>query len=251
MSDTDHKPTDGDNASNDSSFGLEPKAKITRESLSAQMSGEPDLCPNCSKPLPDKNSLVCLECGYDIKTNQKVRTRLGTVEVEETGEFCREGRIPWQALSAAGALSILLSMVMAWGRTPEGASSALMSLQVLVYAMVHCGLGVVAIITTAMLMQQRVGRIEVGVGWMVLAVGLFFLAIETGHLLGAGAAAEWIVGRALGVVLYASVLWFGLRVVRDVLLLIAGMQFVFWLILWAYMTLGSHAGVVSTAIRGL
>ncbi|MHC4975568.1 MAG: hypothetical protein ACYTF7_03060 [Planctomycetota bacterium] len=217
----------------------DPKPRINKEPITSGDPDERDLCPSCRAALPDKNTLVCLECGYDIKANKKVSTRLETVEIEEKTEFCREARVPWQALAGAGGFCVLVSMALAWGRTPEDGNSLLVALQVLVYALVHCGLGVVALITTAMLMQQRVGRIEFGVGWMACAVGIFFLAIEAGHMLGAGASAQWIVGRVLGVGLYAGVLWFGLRVVRDVLLLIAGMQFVFWLILWAYAGLHS------------
>ncbi|MFG0257943.1 MAG: hypothetical protein ACF8GE_08595 [Phycisphaerales bacterium JB043] len=217
----------------------EPKPKITRESLTEQSSDEPDLCPNCAKPLPDRDTLVCLECGYDIKTNKKVSTRLGQVEIEEPSEFCQAWKVPWQGLVGGGALLVLVSMVLAWIRTPQGVNNLLVTLQVLVYSIVHCGLGVVAIITTAMLMQQRVGRIEYGVGWMACAVGLFFLSIEFGHMLGAGDTAQWIVGRMLGGALFVGVLWFGLRVVREVLLLIVGTQFLFWLILWAYAALHS------------
>lgn len=40
-----------------------------------------DVCPNCGAVLPDGHSLLCLRCGFDLKTNQVVTTRTGVVEV--------------------------------------------------------------------------------------------------------------------------------------------------------------------------
>jgi hypothetical protein len=211
----------------------EPRAKISKESL---MSLGADTCPTCGAELPNAKATVCLECGYDMKANKKVRTKVGVEEVDDEGDaaFCRAGRVPWKALLGLGTVLIVLAVGMAWGDPPENTRPFFYALKTLVYAVVHLGLGIGAVIATAMLLREKVGQIEYGVGWMSIAIGAFFVSIQLGQLLGAGLTAQWIVGATLGAALYLGVVWTAFRTSRDVVLMVAGLQFMFWLLLWIY-----------------
>ncbi|MFG0274600.1 MAG: hypothetical protein ACF8QF_06055, partial [Phycisphaerales bacterium] len=184
----------------------DPKAKITRQSLLDLGKDEPDRCPSCAAELPDKNATLCLQCGYDLKANKKLRTKVGAEEVEEApGDFSQAGVIPWQATLGLGMAAIVGAAALAF--TNSDASALRESLRVAVHALVHVGLGVVAAIVTALFLQQKFGKVEFAVGRMALAVGLFFLSLQVGVLLGGGPTAQWIVGAGLGAACYYLVVW--------------------------------------------
>ena len=251
-------PRDGDQARDDGGeeqiplgpSSREPQAKITRESLLASGRDEPDVCPSCSAPLPGRDAVVCLECGYDIKANRKVRTKVGVAEVEEDGvpgEFCRAGMFSWQALAIAGGLCIVAACVLAVMQAEAAPAMAL--LRVLVYSMVHVGLGVVSVIVAAVLMRERVGKVEYAVGWMSLAVGAFALMIYLAGMVDAPRVLQNTVGGAFGSGLYYLAVWRGFKTAPAVAGLIAGLQFCFWLLLQVYSSLAS-VGVADAAATG-
>jgi hypothetical protein len=46
---------------------------------------ELDVCPNCGASMRDANDVVCLRCGFDLKTMKQVATATGVVEVSKPG----------------------------------------------------------------------------------------------------------------------------------------------------------------------
>jgi hypothetical protein len=230
----------------------DPKPKISRQSLMDLGKDEPDVCPACKEPLPDKNATLCLACGFDLKANKRRRTKVGVEEVEEgPGDFSEAGVIPWQATLGAGLLAIVVAAVIAYTENDaESVRAALLaSLRVIVHGLVHVGLGVVAAIVAALFLQQKFGKVEYAVGRMTLGVGLFFLSMGVGTLLGGGPTAELIIGAGLGIALYYIVVWQMFSTTHQVVGIIAGLQFLFWLLLKVYAYLDA-VGATSAAANG-
>jgi hypothetical protein len=230
----------------------EPKAKISRQSLIDLGKDEPDRCPSCGAELPDRDATLCLQCGFDLKENRRLRTKVGVEEVEEApGDFSQPGVIPWQATLGAGLLAIVVAAVIAYTENDSESVRAAMlaSVRVLVHGLVHVGLGVVAAIVTALFLQQKFGKVEFAVGRMALAVGLFFLSIGVGTLLGGGPTAQWIIGVMLGVASYYLVIWRMFSTTHQVAGIVAGMQALFWFVLKVYAYLDA-AGVSASASSG-
>jgi len=214
----------------------DPKPKISRQSLIDLGKDEPDVCPSCGAELPDRDATLCLACGFDLKENKRRRTKVGVEEVEVgPGDFSEAGVIPWQATLGAGLLAIVIATVLAFTQTEAGALRE--ALRVAVHALVHVGLGVVSAIVTAIFLQQKFGKVEYAVGRMALAVGLFFLALQVGDLLGGGPTARWIIGAGLGAASYYLIVWRMFSTTHQVVGIIAGMQFFFWLLLEVYAAL--------------
>jgi hypothetical protein len=70
-----------------------------------------DVCPNCGANMSGAGELVCLRCGFDLKTMKKVTTRTGTVEVDDE-EVADEG-VAKAAISAPGKGDLWLPAGMA------------------------------------------------------------------------------------------------------------------------------------------
>jgi hypothetical protein len=47
------------------------------ESLPPRSVREYDICPNCGASMRESSTLVCMECGFDLKTMKVIRTRIG------------------------------------------------------------------------------------------------------------------------------------------------------------------------------
>lgn len=227
----------------------EEKPKISRQSLMDLGKDEPDVCPACGEELPDKDATLCLACGFDLKANKRRRTKVGVEEIEEgPGDFSEAGVIPWQATLGVGLLAIVIAAALAFTQTEAGALRE--SLRVAVHALVHVGLGVVSAIVTAIFLQQKFGKVEYAVGRMALAVGLFFLALQVGDMLGGGPTAQWIIGAALGAASYYLVVWRMFSTTHQVVGIIAGLQFFFWLLLEVYAVLDASGATSGAAANG-
>jgi len=42
-----------------------------------------DVCPNCGSPMPGADTLVCLRCGYDLKSMRVIEPELGEIEADD------------------------------------------------------------------------------------------------------------------------------------------------------------------------
>lgn len=225
----------------------EPQGKITKQSLLDLGKDEPDVCPSCGAVLPDRNAVLCLQCGFDLKENKRLRTKVAVEEIEEgPADFSVAGVIPWQATLGAGLAAILAASVIAYTENDaESVRRALLATsRVVVHGLVHVGLGVVAAIVTALLLQQRFGKVEYAVGRIALAVGLFFLSIGVGDLLGGGPTSQWIIGAALGCACYYLIVWRMFSTTHQVAGIVAGLQGLFWFLLKLYAYLDA-AGAAS------
>ncbi|HWB18963.1 MAG TPA: hypothetical protein VG711_01590 [Phycisphaerales bacterium] len=113
---------------NEKYYGIENQKPESNESIDqnasgADSSGEPgsgppspsslDVCPNCGAPMRGKDTLLCLRCGFDLKSNKVVKTTVGKAEEHEEHDhdeipppesiLVREGRGGlWLAEAIAG-----------------------------------------------------------------------------------------------------------------------------------------------------
>ena len=87
------------------------KDDATSESDAPAKSGvrELDICPNCGAPMREGNRLVCLRCGFDLKTLQVLKTETG----EQAEQEDEEEDEPPEPLSLPGRGNYLLPGIMA------------------------------------------------------------------------------------------------------------------------------------------
>lgn len=90
-----------------------------------------DVCPNCGSPMRGTDTLVCLRCGYDLKTMQVVKTKTGVVEKDDDAAppvaLVRPGGPGWLpgAMLAVGLLVLVVATLAGWrGLFPEVAAEA-------------------------------------------------------------------------------------------------------------------------------
>ncbi len=76
---------------------------------------ELDICPNCGAPMREGNRLVCLRCGFDLKTLQVLKTETGEQVEEEDDEedeppepLSLPGRGDYMVPGIMAGLSVLL-----------------------------------------------------------------------------------------------------------------------------------------------
>ena len=70
-----------------------------------------DVCPNCGAPMREGNRIVCLRCGFDLKTLQVLKTETG--EQTEQEQEDEEEEEPPEPLSLPGRGDYLLPGIMA------------------------------------------------------------------------------------------------------------------------------------------
>ena len=74
-----------------------------------------DVCPNCGEPMRDSKTLVCMRCGFDMKTMTVVKTEVGEIDEEEAaGEkppLCAAGRGDFWLPGAAALISTLVLLI--------------------------------------------------------------------------------------------------------------------------------------------
>ncbi len=83
-----------------------------------------DICPNCGAPMRGRDSLVCLRCGYDLKTMRVVKTKTGETTVadepdepdEPAPPLAQPGGPGWlpTALLAAGLFVMAVATLAGW-----------------------------------------------------------------------------------------------------------------------------------------
>lgn len=65
---------------------LEPPDETEAKPVAAVPVEDVEHCPSCGAPMPERDAIVCLRCGYDLKSLRVTRTALGEVEVGEDDE---------------------------------------------------------------------------------------------------------------------------------------------------------------------
>jgi len=108
----------------------EPSAAdgTSREAAAPESTGRPepepepsgvralDVCPNCGSPMRGRDTLLCMRCGFDLKSLKVIETETGQTTEEEEKEEEREplvqqaGGDPWlpAALAIAAAVVLLI-----------------------------------------------------------------------------------------------------------------------------------------------
>ncbi len=99
------EPTEGDNGANET----EEPSKSSVKAL--------DVCPNCGATMREGNLLVCLRCGFDLKTLRVLETQTGD-EIQDEDEdedeeeppepLCRPGRGDFRLPGIMAGISVLL-----------------------------------------------------------------------------------------------------------------------------------------------
>lgn len=236
-------PADGSDSSADARPGqgaVEPYSIEEPTSLlsdSAQM----DVCPNCGKPMPYAEAIVCLECGFDQVQNKIIRPKIGADEIEseskgkdknkesaDSDEFVQPGRLGWKAPLIVGGVLIIIASVL----SGMNASSRpiLHAIATFLYAPVYAGIGVAAVMTTAILMEQRFGKLEFAVGRMMLAVGLAELSWHIAWSLGLANPLPSLIGLGAGSGLYFLIVWWTFSLNRTVATLLSLLHLSLWVI---------------------
>ena len=95
------EPTDGENGASET----EEPSKSSVKAL--------DVCPNCGATMRQGNLLVCLRCGFDLKTLRVLETQTGEeLQAEDEDEppepLCRPGRGDFLVPGIVAGISVLL-----------------------------------------------------------------------------------------------------------------------------------------------
>ncbi|TVQ33483.1 MAG: hypothetical protein EA376_02280 [Phycisphaeraceae bacterium] len=209
----------------------EHKAEIKAPSL-LDSDEDDDTCPRCHARMPSPDAVVCFECGFDQASNKDVRTKVGVEEVDAPGEvkvFCKADRIGWKAPLIAGGVALVGAAVLAAINAQEGAALRDV-VRVLLYGPIQTGLGFVAVVATARLLEERIGRMDYAAARMALAVGLFYLCFQLGQSVDAHGMVRFLIGAGLGAGLYFAVLWVLFSLTRTAATMLACSHFVMWLL---------------------
>ncbi len=102
------EPDDGSREPTDGENGARETEEPPKSSVKAL-----DVCPNCGATMREGNLLVCLRCGFDLKTLRVLETQTGEEEHEEEEEeppepLCRPGRGDFLVPGILAGISVLL-----------------------------------------------------------------------------------------------------------------------------------------------
>jgi hypothetical protein len=150
----------------------------------------------------EADTLVCLRCGYDLKTMRVLQTRTGEVEVPAPGEaaaangkrapICVPGRGGWMlpaAIGGVGALAAIIGfLAAARGLFPvveEGAAIAAGArfralAGFLVFSAIEIGAGFAGLLAGARLLETRLGDARLALIRVAGIVGFSSLALFIG-----------------------------------------------------------------------
>lgn len=148
---------------------------------------ELDVCPNCGASMRGADELVCMRCGFDLKTMRVLETRKGEVEIDEEAE--RDAALPplspngrgdlWLPGVVAGVSILVLVIAYAGGvstlfpgaETPAFGERFVAIVQLLVRLAVWSGCGLGALWATARLVnQQPLGDLRIAAVRVLAAV---------------------------------------------------------------------------------
>lgn len=240
-----------ENAQQDSSTSSEPESKAKAKSHVKGL----DVCPNCGSTMRESDTLVCMRCGFDLKTLQVLKTTTGEVTIEELDEededvvrhpLCLPGRgdlrLPLIVLAASAILITIGYLIGADGlfslATDEGVSINPDAAQrfaawgfYLALLLLGTGCGLVGLFTVSKLNEVPFGDVKLASARMAAITATMwlmkFLSLGSGFIENL---TEWILQG--GIFVGLSMLLFKL-IPRDAA--IAGLAslivaFIFWVI---------------------
>lgn len=207
----------------DSVYGLEGAPSLLDDAATE------DRCPKCGEKMPNPEAVVCLNCGFDQMRNTVIKTKVGAVEVDEDAgprEFVRAGRLGWKAPAIAGAVMLIAAAVLSGMHAehrPIGHGVA-----TLLFAPVFTGIGVAAVWLTAILMEERFGRLEHAAGRMLLAVAAVELPWHIAWNLELANPLRFLLGAGVGAGLYYLIVWWMFSLTRTVALMVSLLHLALW-----------------------
>ena len=192
-----------------------------------------DVCPNCGAPMPNTGEVLCMRCGFDLKTMKQVKVETGVVEVPPEGSLPEEIppdqrkplvvpgrggiRAPLIVAAASGVILLLAYMIGVRGvflPNPEGDITFGMRMLGIVRLIVTtgmiavCGLG--SLWFMSFLFSMRMGD------WQLAAARMLGIAaaIQLVTLVNfSGNGVEWTVEAILQAALFAALAFafFGIK----------------------------------------
>ena len=85
---------------------------------SAHSSHGTESCQNCGAPRPEKETMVCISCGYDMKKNKVLGTRTGIVdapqEEDQSPVVAGKGVHIWLIAGGICGLILIAALLMGW-----------------------------------------------------------------------------------------------------------------------------------------
>ena len=211
-----------------------------------------DICPSCGANMPGPNEVVCLRCGFDLKTMKLVKTRTGDVEVDEA-EACEaaasrvlispagKGDL-WLPGAMAGISGLILIIAYLSGShglfadklIPEsgivkGGDRFMGLLQFVVLAAMWTGCGIAALAIVGHLLGMKLGDLKLAA---MRALGIVMTMCLVRLLNFNAPGVEWVVEAVgmIGVFCALSLALFNLKP-RD-LPWFAGSALIMFLLLW-------------------
>lgn len=143
-----------------------------------------DRCPNCRMAL-EPEAVVCFSCGYDLRTGNVVRPKVGVVEVEPEGgkaeavpEFVTAGRGSARVVAAVGVGVLVAAVVTAGAIQPAKTFWTVVGAGVLLVqqCLLHTGTGLVGVWVAAKVVGERFERhVDLAAARMFLAFAAFML----------------------------------------------------------------------------
>ncbi|MHC5024476.1 MAG: hypothetical protein ACYTGG_11305 [Planctomycetota bacterium] len=193
-------------------------------------------CPSCGAPMPGADTLVCLRCGYDLKSLKKIETETA-VDVQEHLEppvLTPAGRGGWRLpLIIAGAAAVILVICFLAGihhvhpRVIEAARQANQPIETvpmgdrwlavaryLVYTAIWCVGGAAGLVVVAWLNAGRIGDLPLALSRLLaIAAAMRLVALLK---LGSGVL-EWLTESAgqIGLAFIGLLVFFDLKP-RDI-----------------------------------
>jgi hypothetical protein len=139
-------------------------------------------CPRCGKPM-GPGAVVCLSCGFDMKANAVRTVEMGEEHApDEPERLSPEHRPGVRTLLIVGGVAIAIAMVLGgWigfngnGGIGHGLGRALLAAY---EGAVYTGVGVVAMLIAARMLDLKLGRLDLAAARMLVCVGAALIVLQ-------------------------------------------------------------------------
>lgn len=163
-------------------------ASVAAEAARGSVAPEPpaiaalDVCPACGAALGDIDKLVCIRCGFDLKTNQPLKTKVASDEVTVIVDVMPNAIAPpglggaWLPIAIAAASALVLTIACFWGAPGlvRGENITILTkltawFRLLASTALLAGCGVAALAVLARISGRPLGPWRLA-GWRMLAL---------------------------------------------------------------------------------